>query len=108
MADLLEVTESTFDQEVLKSEIPVLVDFWAPWCMPCKAIAPTVEEIAIENADKIKVVKFNVDDSPLTPSKYGIRGIPTLLIFKNGELADQLVGAKSKAALIEFVRKQLG
>ena len=89
---ILEVTDANFDQEVLQSEQPVLVDFWAVWCGPCKAIAPIVEGVATNYAGKIKVAKVNVDQNGATPSRYGIRGIPTLLFFKGGKVADQIVG----------------
>lgn len=89
---ILEVTDANFDQEVLKSEQPVMVDFWAVWCGPCKAIAPIVEGVAQTYAGKLKVAKVNVDQNGATPSRYGIRGIPALLFFKNGKVADQIVG----------------
>lgn len=103
MADLLTVSDSTFDQEVLKSSVPVLIDFWAPWCGPCKAIAPVVEELSKEYAGKLKVMKMNVDDNPQTPTKYGVRGIPNLILFKNGQVADQIVGAVPKAQLVKAI-----
>ncbi|WP_263359776.1 thioredoxin [Acidicapsa ligni] len=89
---VLEVSDATFDQEVLQSEQPVLVDFWAVWCGPCKAIAPIVDELATAYAGKLKVTKVNVDQNGATPSRYGIRGIPALLFFKGGKVADQIVG----------------
>ena len=89
---VFEVSDATFDQEVLQSEQPVLVDFWAVWCGPCKAIAPIVEDLATAYAGKLKVVKVDVDKNGATPSRYGIRGIPALLIFKGGKVADQIVG----------------
>ncbi|MBI3785690.1 MAG: thioredoxin [Deltaproteobacteria bacterium] len=97
------VSDSSFDAEVLKSNIPVLIDFWAPWCGPCKAIAPVVEELSKEYAGKLKVVKMNVDDNPATPSRYGVRGIPNLILFKNGQVADQIVGAVPKAQLVKAI-----
>ncbi len=108
MAELTHVTDSTFEEEVLKSPVPVLIDFWAPWCGPCRAIAPIVDEVAQEYAGKLKVVKINVDDNPLTPSRYGVRGIPNLILFKNGEAKEQLVGAVPKAQIVKAIEKVLG
>jgi thioredoxin len=105
---VLEVNDANFDQEVLKSEQPVLVDFWAVWCGPCKAIAPIVDGIAETYAGKVKVAKVNVDQNGAAPSRYGIRGIPTLLFFKNGKVADQMVGLDPRAKdLIEEKLKRL-
>jgi thioredoxin 1 len=104
MASLLNVGESEFEAEVLKSDVPVLVDFWAPWCGPCLAIGPSVEEVANEYAGKAKVVKVNVDESPNISSEYGIMSIPALLVFKGGAVVDQSVGAIPKpmiAALLD-------
>ncbi|MDO9462591.1 MAG: thioredoxin, partial [Deltaproteobacteria bacterium] len=95
-SNVLEVSDSSFETDILKSDKPVLVDFWAAWCGPCRAIAPVVKELAEEYADRLKVAKMNVDENPATPSKYGIRAIPTLLFFKDGKLADQITGAVSK------------
>jgi thioredoxin 1 len=89
---IVELSDATFDQEVLQSEQPVLVDFWAAWCGPCKALAPTVDEIATQYAGKVKVAKMDVDRNQATPMRYGIRGIPALLLFKGGKVADQIVG----------------
>ncbi len=89
-------TDSNFNEEVVSSELPALVDFWAEWCAPCKSIAPTVEELAGEYQDKIKIGKLNVDENPKTATQFGIRGIPTLLLFKEGKVIQQLVGVKSK------------
>jgi thioredoxin 1 len=100
---MIAVSDATFDQEVLKSSVPVLIDFWAPWCGPCKAIAPVVEELSKEYAGKLKVVKMNVDDNPGTPAKYGVRGIPNLILFKGGEVQNQIVGAVPKAQLIKAI-----
>jgi thioredoxin 1 len=103
VADVQQVSDESFDREVLKADLPVLIDFWAPWCGPCKAIGPVVEELAKEYAGKLKVVKMNVDDNPQTPSKYGVRGIPNLILFKGGEVKDQIVGAVPKAQLVKAV-----
>ena len=105
MADLLTVSDSSFDAEVLQSGTPVLIDFWAPWCAPCRAIAPMVEELSREYAGKLKVVKMNVDDNPQTPSRYGVRGIPNLIIFNGGQVVDQIVGAVPKAQLVKAITK---
>ena len=105
---VLEVNDATFDQEVLKSEHPVLVDFWAVWCGPCKAIAPTVDAIAQKYAGQLKVAKVNVDYNTGTPSRYGIRGIPALLIFKGGKVADQIVGYVPQDVIEEKIQKVLG
>jgi thioredoxin 1 len=101
--NITHVTDATFDADVLQSGTPVLVDFWAEWCGPCKMIAPVLEEVAVSHAGKLKIAKVDVDDNREVAAKYGIRGIPTLLIFKNGELAAQKVGALSKAQLTAFV-----
>ena len=106
-AGILEVSDATFDQEVLKSEQPVLVDFWAVWCGPCRAIAPIVEGIATSYAGKVKVAKVNVDENSATPSRYGIRGIPTLLFFKGGKVADQVVGFVSQEAIEDKIKHLL-
>ena len=97
------VTDATFEQEVLKSTTPVLVDFWAEWCGPCKQIAPALEELATERGEKVQVVKVNVDDNRTTPQKYGVRGIPTLMVFKGGQVAATKVGALPKGKLYEWV-----
>ena len=104
---ILEIDDGTFETEVLNSEQPVLVDFWAPWCGPCKAIAPIIEELVADFGDKIKFTKFNVDDSPITPGKYGIRAIPTLILFKGGEVSDQIIGMVAKSKLQESINKVL-
>ncbi len=97
------VTDDTFDAEVLQSQSPVLVDYWAEWCGPCKAIAPTLEEVAKEYSGKLKVAKVNVDENQGIPRKYGIRGIPTLMLFKNGNIEATKVGALSKSQLTAFL-----
>jgi len=105
--DIHYVTDATFDQEVLKSTEPVLVDYWAEWCSPCKMIAPLIVEIATEYRGKLKVAKLNIDDNPSTPPKYGIRGIPTLMIFKNGNPEATKVGALSKSQLTAFIDQSI-
>jgi thioredoxin 1 len=101
------VTDASFEQDVLKSSQPVLVDFWAEWCGPCRMIAPILEQVAGENAGKLKVVKLNVDENTATPAKFGIRGIPTLILFKDGQVAATQVGAVHKAQLAAFVTPHL-
>lgn len=107
MSSVLEVSDSSFGQEVKSSDKPVLVDFWAPWCGPCKTLAPVVDEIAAEYDEKLKVVKLNTDENIQTAQEYRISGIPTLLIFKNGEPVDQVVGVHKKSALTELIDKHL-
>jgi len=110
MADgssLVHVNDKSFASEVLNADLPVLVDFWATWCGPCRSISPIVEELAKEFMGKIKVTKLNVDESPATPSQYGVRGIPTLILFKGGKILDQIVGAVPKARLKTMIEKAL-
>jgi thioredoxin 1 len=102
-ADIHQVTDATFDSEVLKSATPVLVDYWAEWCGPCKAIAPVLAEVAKEYGDRVKVAKLNVDENADVPRKYGIRGIPTLMLFKGGNIEATKVGALSKSQLTAFL-----
>ncbi len=100
---ILHITDATFEQEVLQSQTPVLVDYWAEWCGPCKMIAPALDQIASEYAGRLKVTKLNIDENQATPPKYGIRGIPTLMLFKNGNLEATKVGALSKSQLAAFI-----
>ena len=102
------ISDSSFESEVLQSDRPVLIDYWAEWCGPCKMIAPILDELAEEYSGKIKVVKLNIDDNPETPPKYGIRSIPTLMIFKGGEVEATHVGAASKSQLTDFIVKNTG
>lgn len=108
MSNVTEVSDSTFEQEVLQAKLPVLIDFWAEWCGPCKAIAPVIDELAGEYGGKLKVVKMNVDENPQTPSRFGVRGIPNLIIFKNGAVAQQIVGAAPKPQLVKAINSVVG
>ncbi len=101
-----EVTDSSFSADVLKSNVPVLVDFWAPWCGPCRALAPVIEELAEEFAGKVSIVKMNVDENPVTPGQFNIRAIPTIILFKDGQVVDQVTGAVSKANLKDLLAKK--
>ena len=105
--NIIHVSDDSFEQEVLQSEMPVLIDYWAEWCGPCKMIAPVLDEVAGEYADKIRVAKLNIDENPATPPKYGIRGIPPLMLFKNGEVEATKVGAVSKAQLTAFLDENI-
>jgi thioredoxin 1 len=102
---VLDIDDSSFDAEVLQAEKPVMVDFWAPWCGPCKAIGPVIEELSGAFADKVKFTKCNVDDNPVTPGKFGIKAIPTLIFFKEGEVVDQLTGIVAKSKLEDILNK---
>ncbi|MGP1394154.1 MAG: thioredoxin TrxA [Inquilinaceae bacterium] len=103
MSGTKHVTDASFDQDVLNAKGPVLVDFWAEWCGPCKMIAPALEDLAGEMGDKVRVAKLNIDDNPGTPNKYGVRGIPTLMLFKDGQVAATKIGALPKSALRQWV-----
>lgn len=103
MSKVTHVTDGNFQEEVLESDIPVLVDFWAEWCGPCQMVGPMVEQLAEEFDGKVKMVKLDTDSSYQTPAKYGVRGIPTLMLFKDGEVVDQMVGAASKGVLKSFI-----
>lgn len=102
-----QTTDTAFEKDVLKATKPVLVDFWAEWCGPCKAIAPFLEDLAQELGDQVEVVKVNIDENPLTPTRYGVRGIPTLMLFKNGEVAATKVGAMPKNKLKEWLQESI-
>lgn len=104
---IVHVSDSSFEQDVLKSNVPVLLDFWAEWCGPCKMIAPILDQIAAEYAGKVLVAKMNVDESPRTPTKYSVRSIPTLMLFKNGTVVDQKIGAVRKADVAAFLDNRL-
>ncbi len=102
-----QVTDSSFQQDVLGAKGPVVVDFWAEWCGPCKQIAPALEEISAEMGDRVTIAKINIDENPETPSNYGVRGIPTLMLFKNGEVADTKVGALPKGQLLQWIEQNI-
>jgi thioredoxin 1 len=108
MSNAVAVTDSSFQTEVLQSPVPVLVDFWAAWCGPCRAIAPTIDQIAGEYAGKLKVVKMDVDENPEIPINYGVQGIPTLLLFKGGQVVEKVIGAYPKPALLSKIVPHLG
>ncbi len=105
--NIAEVTDENFQKEITEATTPALVDFWAPWCGPCRAIAPVVEELAVQFQGQIKIGKLNVDDNPKTPGHYGIRAIPTLILFKNGKVVEQITGAVSKSTLETAIKKTL-
>ena len=104
-SEVLEVNDQNFKNEVLQSEVPAIVDFWAPWCMPCKMVAPVIDETAKELGEKVKFAKFNVDDNSTIPAKYGVMSIPTLLFFKEGELVETSVGVVTKEELVEKIEE---
>jgi thioredoxin 1 len=101
------VTDASFEQDVLKSDTPVVVDFWAEWCGPCRTIAPALEEIAAEMGDKVRIAKVNVDENPGAPSRYGVRGIPTLILFKDGKVLSNKVGAAPKSAISAWIEENI-
>lgn len=101
------VTDSSFEKEVLESDLPVLVDFWAEWCGPCKMLTPIIDEISKELQGKVKVLKMNIDENPNTPSEYGIRSIPTIMLFKNGEQKDTKIGLQQKNSLLDWINKSI-
>lgn len=105
MSELLQVNDGNFEDEIIKSKLPTMVDFWAPWCGPCRMVGPLVEELAREYDGRFKVAKMNVDENPSIPGRYGIRSIPTILLFKDGQLADTIVGAVGKAHIEEVMLK---
>ena len=107
MSAVLNVTDQTFEQEVLKSDVPVLVDFWAPWCGPCKAVAPVIEDLSREFEGRLKVVKVNTDENGKTATAYNIRGIPSLFLFKSGQVVEQVVGAVPKSTLANAINKHI-
>lgn len=102
----VQVTDATFEANVLKSSLPVLIDFWAPWCGPCRAMGPVIDELAAEYEGKVVIAKMNVDENPATPSKYGIRAIPTLILFKDGEVVEQITGAVSKSSIKDMITQK--
>ncbi len=108
MSKALPLNDNDFSKEVTESTVPVLVDFWATWCGPCQTMGPVIDNVADEYEGKVKVMKCNVDSNPLTPSKFGIRGIPTLVLFKNGEVVDRIVGAVPKTQVDNLIKKVLG
>jgi thioredoxin 1 len=107
MADIIDVTDQSFEAEVLKSTTPAVIDFWAEWCAPCRAIAPIVKELAEQYGEKVKIVKMNIDENPSTPAKYQVRAIPTVLAFRDGEVVEMLQGARPKGDFEEMVKKLL-
>ena len=108
MANLTEISDADFDSEVLSSDVPVLVDFWAPWCAPCRAIAPSLEELAVEYDGRAKIVKINIDEHQKAPANFGVRSIPNLIVFKDGKVAEQIIGAVPKSRLAEALDGAIG
>jgi thioredoxin 1 len=107
MAEVLDVTDQSFEEVVLKSKTPVIVDFWAEWCAPCRAISPIIKDLAARFGDRVKIVKMNIDENPATPGTYGVRAIPTVLAFRNGTVVEQITGARQRKAFEEMVEKLL-
>jgi thioredoxin 1 len=105
MAEITDVTDQNFETEVLQSDVPTIIDFWAEWCAPCRQIAPIVKDLASEYDGKLKIVKMNIDENPNTPGKYGVRAIPTVLAFKGGTVVEQITGARPKSAFQEMAQK---
>jgi len=108
MAEVIDVTDQTFEKEVLQADKPAIIDFWAEWCGPCRQIAPIIKELAAEYGDRVKITKMDVDASPATPGRYGVRAIPTILAFKDGQVVQQIQGARPKADLVNMLKGLLG
>jgi thioredoxin 1 len=108
VADVIEITDDNFEQEVLRADVPVMVDLWAEWCGPCRMVTPIIEALAEEYGEQIKVGKLDVDSNPATPARYGVQGIPTVFLFKNGEEAGRIVGARPRAQFVSLIQENLG